>query len=106
MKTEKCKKFVENFKSDTSVRGITLAAVFGATAVLMLLFGFWRVLFVFFMVALGYFLGTGIIKAEVNKVVPHQEKVIFTKEDMDKVNAVLKDNSAKVNEKPADESKQ
>ena len=107
MKTEncKCKQFIENFKKDATVRGLTYASAFGLTAILMLLFGFWRVLFVFLMVGLGYVLGTGLFKKEVNKIVPHKKKVIYTKEDLDEVHAVLKNDKGASEQESSEKSK-
>ena len=103
MKKISCEDIRTLLKSRSPSRGLAFALLFAVTAILVMSFGLFRVLFIYLMGLIGYLIGAGRLKKEVteglNKVIPATKKVVYTHDDLDKVaDKIKRPEAAEANE--------
>ncbi len=73
---------MNNFKKGTPAFGIILGLCLAAAGALVMIIGFWRVLILAVLFALGYFLGTvenkeAFLKDTANKIIPKKDDTVI-----------------------------
>ena len=99
---------MKKLKMGTPLAGIILGAALVAIAVLIMLIGFWKVLLLVALFAIGYFIGTVENKQEflrdtANKIIPAKEaKMIDIKSEITREQEEKQEESAAPEEEPAE----